>query len=1039
MKPKITKKTAHIPDSFSSEIYKTERTCCAKIAEWINRFIDENQMDFGPAEVETRSADDKYPDVIILSNPRANDVVCVMEFKQPFFDPFNEKELKNPAHEKTARRHASYFVTSNFQELIWWNQKAVNESKADYEQIVNRYSLSKIENLNDIEDTRYKESIKKILGQFILKLYSVYNKKEAEPKQAVDEFLVYWLHSKVNRLARLYFNIIENTCHKDQIFFQNLQRWFNEQGWDFTWQPGDFSKAARQAAYLLVNKIIFYDLLQTKRPDQLDPLEIPETMTQGSLLQKNLSSYFAEVLKIDYETVFGSNFIDSATFHMNRDIVNEIRDIVNLLRKYDFSKLGFEIIGRIFERIIPPDERHNLGQYFTSADVVDLILNFCLRHEDDMIIDPACGAGTFLVRAYQHKKLMNQYKSHEDILRTLWGNDIAKFPAHLATINLAVNDLSVDQNYPNIMHEDFFKLLSSKDGFEAPASWRKARMVTLGADQKELFYPRWFDVLVGNPPYTRQEEIPDIGVDKDVLIENALKDADGKVMAEISRRSGIHAYFFIHGTKFLKDGGRFGFIVSNTWLDVEYGKGLQEFFLHYYKIVAIIESKVERWFPGADINTSIVILEKCRDKNEREINYARFVYLKKPLRELYPAAQDLWEKQVGRLNDIEKLKRTILAHNDFYENEEMKIYPITQKELWNEGYDAKEKKYIGSKWGKYIRAPVIYFKIIEKVGEKLVPLKEIADVRFGIKTGANEFFYLSEEEIKLKKIEKEYWMHKNNKGELEPNYVIEKANESKKAEIDPDNLKCRVLFINKSLDMIKNKGILLHIKHGERKNYDSRPTCESRGQSRPWFDLGENINDPIALPERTRLRHVAFYNPRRVSLNKNLYGVSVKKSGLNKTIAVMLNSTLTALFLEIFSRQPGGGGGPLDMDVIVAQNLLIPNVKLIEKFKKQLLKLNILKRNIESVFKEIGTEDKDQINMDSVSPDRCELDAIVMNDMLGLTENDQLDVYRAVVDMVKSRIEKAQSVESEEVSEDGIYVNKLREKVIDQLVKEPNP
>ncbi len=36
----------------------------------------------------------------------------------------------------------------------------------------------------------------------------------------------------------------------------------------------------------------------------------------------------------------------------------------------------------------------------------------------------------------------------------------------------------------------------------------------------------------------------------------------------------------------------------------------------------------------------------------------------------------------------------------------------------------------------------------------------MANVRFGIKTGANEFFYLTEEMIKRKKIEREYWMHR---------------------------------------------------------------------------------------------------------------------------------------------------------------------------------------------------------------------------------------------------------------------------------------
>lgn len=204
-----------------------------------------------------------------------------------------------------------------------------------------------------------------------------------------------------------------------------------------------------------MNKILFYDLLQAKRPRELAPLQIPEDLVSGAQLQEILQSYFNRVLRIDYETIFDTDFIDTAAFPDSQEVIAEVEQLVRVLRKYDFSTLGFEIVGRIFERLIPEDERHNLGQYFTHPDVVDIIVRFCLRHEDAKVLDPACGAGTFLVRAYYHKKLMNQHKPHEEILETLWGNDIAKFPAHLSTINLAILDLGSDQNYPNVIQEDF--------------------------------------------------------------------------------------------------------------------------------------------------------------------------------------------------------------------------------------------------------------------------------------------------------------------------------------------------------------------------------------------------------------------------------------------------------------------------------------------------------------------------------------------------------------------------------------------------------
>ena len=106
-----------------------------------------------------------------------------------------------------------------------------------------------------------------------------------------------------------------------------------------------------------------------------------------------MQAYFNEVLKIDYETIYTADFIDTIAFPEAEEVVKEIKELIKVLRRYDFSKLGYDVIGRIFERLIPQDERHNLGQYFTNPDIVDLILRFCLKHEDDKVLDPACGAG----------------------------------------------------------------------------------------------------------------------------------------------------------------------------------------------------------------------------------------------------------------------------------------------------------------------------------------------------------------------------------------------------------------------------------------------------------------------------------------------------------------------------------------------------------------------------------------------------------------------------------------------------------------------
>jgi len=1019
--------------STDPQAYKTERSAVAVLMHWMRNIIIEKNIDLGMPDVDTTGADRKSPDIVIYENPRSKKVLCVIEAKRPSFNVYNEDELINPAKTKANKRKAKYFGTTNFKKLIWFDAFKVNANLPEEEQIIDIIDLSAIDNLNDIEKSRYKEPIKRNITQFLQKLYEVSTGKKSTPKLPIDERLVQRLHEIIRVLSDDYSEIIYEKYYGDKTFKKDIKKWFREQNWNFAPQPKEFDKIARQTAYLLINKILFYELLQVKRPKELDPLDIPETLKMGSSLRSLLESRFKHVFKeIDYETIFTTDFIDIIAFPDSIKVVNEIKTFMNILRRYNFGKLGYDIIGRIFERLIPTEERHKMGQYFTKSEVVDLILNFCLIHEDDDLLDPSCGAGTFLKRAYQHKKLMNNRITHEKNISTLWGNDIAKFPATLATINLAISDLAIDKNYPNIIQEDFFALMVENDGINLE-KWRKKRAKTLSKEKHEITYPRFFKAIIGNPPYTRQEEIPETGVKKSKLIEDALNFED-KPIAKISKRAGIYAYFFVHGTKFLIEDGYFGFIVSNSWLDVDYGKGLQEFFLENYKIITIIESKVERWFKDADINTCIVILQKCSNKKERENNLVRFAYLKKPLSEFIPPAGESWDEEINRRNCIDQLKNTILAQNKFYENDDLRIYPISQKKLWNEGFDKEEDKYIGAKWGKYLRAPEIFFKILKKCKNKLVPLKEVANIRRGFTTGANEFFYLTEDEIKRRKIEKEFWMHKDKKGNWVPNYVIVRPNELNQIKFDGSDLKHRILIIEKTKKNIHRKRVYSYIKYGEKSKFNERPTCSSRKTAKQWYNLDENIDFPIAFPERVRKRYIVFYNHNRVFLNKNLYGIEPKNKSLSKTISLLLNSTFYALLLEITSRQPGGGGGPLDIDVEIAKNLQIPDNKMLIKYRKKINRTLDDKREIKNIFKELGASSPGSLTLENVLPDRRALDKIIMGDILGLNDNEQLEVYKAVVDLVKSRIEKAKSVQNNDKI-DGIDVKSFSKSTLDNIRK----
>jgi len=173
-----------------------------------------------------------------------------------------------------------------------------------------------------------------------------------------------------------------------------------------------------------------------------------------------------------------------------------------------------------------------------------------------------------------------------------------------------------------------------------------------------------------------------------------------------------------------------------------------------------------------------------------------------------------------------------------------------------------------------------------------------------------------------------------------------------------------------------------------------------------------------------------------IFIDQQLYAVQLKSKIHQDTIVALLNSTYFAIFQELIGRVTFGEG-ILWIAVYEPMQLQIPDprkitndvlVKLIKTFSK------LKQREISTVFEEIGASSPEEVSPDKVKPDRRELDKIVMGEILGLTEEEQLEVYRAVVELVRSRIEKAKSVQKgRKVGE--LDINGLVDSVLKEVEK----
>jgi len=183
MKSKIKEKGTKVPSPFETISHKTERTAVAILMYWMREIIKSKRLDLGLPDIEIIGTDRKMPDAVIYESRKSQNILCVIEAKPPYYDIFDEQELKEPARKKATQRKAKYFCVTNFKTLIWYNTEKVNALRPEEEQIINKYTLSKIENLDDIEQVKYSDPIKKELENFLTKLYSVYSGKEPEPRR----------------------------------------------------------------------------------------------------------------------------------------------------------------------------------------------------------------------------------------------------------------------------------------------------------------------------------------------------------------------------------------------------------------------------------------------------------------------------------------------------------------------------------------------------------------------------------------------------------------------------------------------------------------------------------------------------------------------------------------------------------------------------------------------------------------------------------------------------------------------------------------
>jgi hypothetical protein len=931
---------------------------------------------------------------------------------------------------RRARAHkAPYFVTWTLRDAILWRTPkpgtpAARDSLENLRDYPDLYEIGQADQ-SPLDEPRQLKVLAR--GDDILCDLERLLKEEALELVQIDAtYFVNRLLDAVRHLLPMVMHSLHDRLGVDVTFRDELTAWAVKQA--IAGDPGDpeFAQSiARQIIYRLLGKILFYQSLR-RSARQLPKLNF-EGVDTAQVLPK-LRAAFAEACKIDYHAVFDEALPDRIQWPAEAS--RALADLIHDFNTRDFAALPQDVVGTVFERLIPPEERHGLGQYFTSENLCDLLNAFCITSPTDKVLDPTCGTGTFLIRAYDRLRWLGQH-DHVKLLSQLWGVDIAPFPAELSTINLFRQKIAEHGNFPRVICQDFFGLKPG-DKFRFPPP----KMDIEHPEEMEETIPR-FDAIVGNFPYVSADQIekheagyleflrqrliadwfdeyPEVFYyptkKQQEFFEKSIakgqhKGSDRKsVQHRISTYADLYVHLFFHATRFLKPGGRMGIVTSNAWLDVNYGYELQKFFLKHFKVVAVLESRCEPWFTEASVNTIVTIVERCENPAERDDQLVKFVKVKKPLAELIPGdpVVDAFPRLTRLRNLVDLVKQAGRKYAKTHplgmlteEDNNFRIRILRQSEMLTEA--EREGKTV--KWGRYLRAPQVYFDILRH--GKVCLLGEIAAILRGGVTRINEFFHVTSETAKRFGIDDEY---------LWP--LIKSPKETNTIKIDPADLMLRIFVCSKSkaeLKKLGHKGALKYIEWGEQQAYSQGafkgmkwPEGVWVKNRRPgWWALPSNevqlaqVFFSMAFGER----HIHRYCSSPLVADNRLYFLSPDKRMTTEELAAALNSSIASLALEATGRVTMGDGA-LEMKVEDAREYLpVPDLRPLSAASKKRIGTSfqpLLNRDIKPVLDEVKQEDRKALDIEVLRA-------------IGLDPKKYLNpMYEGLSELVLERIELAQ-------------------------------
>lgn len=396
----------------------------------------------------------------------------------------------------------------------------------------------------------------------------------------------------------------------------------------------------------LLNRLVFIRVAEDRKIE--DPILRPLIRSwRGLKMEKDIPPLYK--LMVDkfreLNKIYNSNLFSPHPFEKWNEDDNITEEVVNILYgkpgyyEYDFKIIPADVLGTVYENYLgyrqaKKSEGKNLkkrkeqGIYYTPVFIVDYIvrntlvpiLDKCTSLDDIKkikVIDPACGSGSFLIKAVEviheyYKKFGQQdnvFTKIQILKNNIYGVDLDKRAVEIARLNLLIHILDRKTVLPSLSGniKNGNSLISGTDEELKKyfgKGWRDKKPFNWEQEFPEVFKQGGFDVVVGNPPWGANLEDGEKSFYKSLFIT-------GKGIVD------TFALFIEKSIKLLKDNGKLGLVLPDIILLKNY-PNVRKLILDNFLISLIYYTGMA--FHGVNLDSVVMIFQKEKQEKTRNEN-----------------------------------------------------------------------------------------------------------------------------------------------------------------------------------------------------------------------------------------------------------------------------------------------------------------------------------------------------------------------------------------------------------------------------------